>query len=101
MILCVQDGRIKVGDRIVAVGDEPVAGLSADKVQTHTNTRAPYALQAQADLMIHESSFYSGVQFDSQTSGHCQALHQPLQESLPLLLSTSPDISFISRLSPS
>lgn len=33
MILCVQDGRIKVGDRIVAVGNEPVAGLSVDKVQ--------------------------------------------------------------------
>lgn len=35
-----QDGRIKVGDRIVAVGDEPVAGLSVDKVQTHTKTQA-------------------------------------------------------------
>lgn len=31
-----QDGRIKVGDRIVAVGDEPVAGLSVKKVQAHT-----------------------------------------------------------------
>lgn len=30
-----QDGRIKVGDGIVAVGDEPVAGLSVKKVQTH------------------------------------------------------------------
>lgn len=28
-----QDGRIKVGDRVVAVADEPVAGLSADKVE--------------------------------------------------------------------
>ncbi|XP_067355389.1 multiple PDZ domain protein [Channa argus] len=27
-----KDGRIKAGDRIVAVGDEPVAGLSVDKV---------------------------------------------------------------------
>lgn len=36
--VCVQDGRIKVGDRIIAVGDEPVAGLSVDKVQTHTHT---------------------------------------------------------------
>ncbi|XP_033986149.1 LOW QUALITY PROTEIN: multiple PDZ domain protein [Trematomus bernacchii] len=27
-----KDGRIKVGDRIIAVGDEPVAGLSVDKV---------------------------------------------------------------------
>lgn len=31
--VCVQDGRIKVGDRVVAVADEPVAGLSADKVE--------------------------------------------------------------------
>lgn len=31
--MCVQDGRIKVGDRVVAVADEPVAGLSADKVE--------------------------------------------------------------------
>ncbi|KAF3687604.1 Multiple PDZ domain protein Multi-PDZ domain protein 1 [Channa argus] len=30
-----KDGRIKAGDRIVAVGDEPVAGLSVDKVKTH------------------------------------------------------------------
>ncbi|XP_051241227.1 multiple PDZ domain protein isoform X3 [Dicentrarchus labrax] len=29
-----KDGRIKVGDRIVAVGDEPVAGLSMDKVSS-------------------------------------------------------------------
>ncbi|XP_042285697.1 multiple PDZ domain protein [Thunnus maccoyii] len=29
-----KDGRIKVGDRIVAVGDEPVAGLSVDKVSS-------------------------------------------------------------------
>ena len=36
--VCVQDGRIKVGDRIIAVGDEPVAGLSVDKVGTHTHT---------------------------------------------------------------
>ncbi|XP_068615277.1 multiple PDZ domain protein-like [Brachionichthys hirsutus] len=27
-----QDGRVKVGDRIIAVGDEPVAGLSVDQV---------------------------------------------------------------------
>lgn len=27
---------MKVGDRIVAVGDEAVAGLSEEKVQTHT-----------------------------------------------------------------
>ncbi|KAF3852175.1 hypothetical protein F7725_005530 [Dissostichus mawsoni] len=27
-----KDGRINVGDRIIAVGDEPVAGLSVDKV---------------------------------------------------------------------
>lgn len=33
MILFVQDGRIKVGDRIVAVEDQPVAGLSVDEVQ--------------------------------------------------------------------
>ncbi|XP_062281697.1 multiple PDZ domain protein [Scomber scombrus] len=31
-IILPQDGRIKVGDRIIAVGDEPVAGLSLDKV---------------------------------------------------------------------
>ncbi|XP_036971893.1 multiple PDZ domain protein isoform X2 [Acanthopagrus latus] len=29
-----KDGRIKVGDRIIAVGDEPVAGLSVDKVSS-------------------------------------------------------------------
>ncbi|XP_049900116.1 multiple PDZ domain protein [Epinephelus moara] len=29
-----KDGRIKVGDRIIAVGDEPVAGLSMDKVSS-------------------------------------------------------------------
>lgn len=28
---------MKVGDRIVAVGDEPVSGLSVDKVQTGTH----------------------------------------------------------------
>lgn len=52
-----QDGRLKVGDRIIAVGDEPVAGLSADKVQTHTcaHTHTQYALQGQADLMIYDS----------------------------------------------
>lgn len=33
MILFVQDGRIKVGDRIVAVENQPVAGLSVDEVQ--------------------------------------------------------------------
>lgn len=33
-----QDGRIKVGDSVVAVADEPVAGLSADKVE---NTGGP------------------------------------------------------------
>ncbi|XP_070770237.1 multiple PDZ domain protein [Enoplosus armatus] len=33
-IILPQDGRIKVGDRIVAVGDEPVAGLSVDKVSS-------------------------------------------------------------------
>ncbi|KAM7419146.1 hypothetical protein PAMA_016323 [Pampus argenteus] len=30
-VILPQDGRIKVGDRIIAVGDEPVAGLSVDK----------------------------------------------------------------------
>lgn len=35
MWVCAQDGRIKVGDRVVAVADEPVAGLSADKVREH------------------------------------------------------------------
>lgn len=34
IILFVQDGRIKVGDRIVAVDDHPVAGLSVDEVQS-------------------------------------------------------------------
>ncbi|KAM4750064.1 multiple PDZ domain protein-like isoform 2-T3 [Anableps anableps] len=29
-----KDGRIKVGDRVVAVGDEPVAGLSVEKVSS-------------------------------------------------------------------
>ncbi|XP_070836711.1 multiple PDZ domain protein [Chaetodon trifascialis] len=29
-----KDGRVKVGDRIIAVGDEPVAGLSVDKVSS-------------------------------------------------------------------
>nr|XP_046268635.1 multiple PDZ domain protein [Scatophagus argus] len=29
-----KDGRIKVGDRLIAVGDEPVAGLSVDKVSS-------------------------------------------------------------------
>ncbi|XP_028301758.1 multiple PDZ domain protein-like [Gouania willdenowi] len=29
-----KDGRIKVGDRVLAVGDEPVAGLSVDKVSS-------------------------------------------------------------------
>ncbi|KAM9856979.1 LOW QUALITY PROTEIN: multiple PDZ domain protein [Aulostomus maculatus] len=29
-----KDGRIKVGDRIIAVGDEPVGGLSVDKVSS-------------------------------------------------------------------
>ncbi|KAF7655088.1 hypothetical protein LDENG_00060940, partial [Lucifuga dentata] len=29
-----KDGRIKVGDRIIAMGDEPVAGLSVDKVSS-------------------------------------------------------------------
>ncbi|XP_041641247.1 multiple PDZ domain protein [Cheilinus undulatus] len=29
-----KDGRIKVGDRIIAVGDEPVAGLAVDKVSS-------------------------------------------------------------------
>lgn len=33
MILFVQDGRVKVGDRIVAVENQPVAGLSVDEVQ--------------------------------------------------------------------
>ncbi|XP_070712653.1 multiple PDZ domain protein [Pempheris klunzingeri] len=33
-IILPQDGRIKVGDRIVAVGDEPVAGQSVDKVSS-------------------------------------------------------------------
>lgn len=33
MFVRVQDGRIKVGDRVVAVADELVAGLSADKVE--------------------------------------------------------------------
>lgn len=93
---CVQDGRIKVGDRVVAVADEPVAGLSADKVQTRPSARnAPYTLQGQANLMIYESSFYSGVRFDSQTSGHCQALHQPLQDSPSLLPSASSSVYFI------
>lgn len=32
MMLFVQDGRIKVGDRIVAVEDKPVTGLSVDEV---------------------------------------------------------------------
>ncbi len=36
--VCAQDGRIKVGDRIIAVGDEPVAGLLVDKVHTHTHS---------------------------------------------------------------
>ncbi len=35
-----QDGRIKVGDRIIAVGDEPVAGLSVEMVHTHTHTHS-------------------------------------------------------------
>ncbi|XP_032419189.1 multiple PDZ domain protein [Xiphophorus hellerii] len=29
-----QEGRIKVGDRVVAVGDEPIAGLSVEKVSS-------------------------------------------------------------------
>ncbi|XP_073322064.1 multiple PDZ domain protein [Pagrus major] len=33
-IILPQDGRIKVGDRIMTVGDEPVAGLSVDKVSS-------------------------------------------------------------------
>lgn len=33
MCVCVQDGRIKVGDKVVAVADDPVIGLSADKVE--------------------------------------------------------------------
>lgn len=49
MILRVQDGRIKVGDRIVAVGDEPVAGLSVDKVQTHTSSCTRSASQGQVN----------------------------------------------------
>lgn len=41
MWLCVQDGRIKVGDRVLAVADEPVAGLSADKVREHKRGEPP------------------------------------------------------------
>lgn len=60
--MCVQDGRIKVGDRIVAVADEPVAGLSADTVENtggSAGRAAPHrtALQGQTDSMIYESSF--------------------------------------------
>lgn len=33
--ISLQDGRIKVGDRVVAVGDESVAGLTVDKVKTN------------------------------------------------------------------
>lgn len=47
-----QDGRIKAGDRITAVGDEPVAGLSVDKVDTHTHIK--YSRQGQVDLMIYD-----------------------------------------------
>lgn len=40
MIVCVQDVRMKVGDQILAMGGELVAGLSVDKVQTHRDTCA-------------------------------------------------------------
>lgn len=32
-----QDGRIKVGDRILAVDDEPVVGAAIDKVCFHVS----------------------------------------------------------------
>uniref|UniRef100_M4ACC1 Multiple PDZ domain protein-like n=1 Tax=Xiphophorus maculatus TaxID=8083 RepID=M4ACC1_XIPMA len=33
-VILPQEGRIKVGDRVVAVGDEPIAGLSVEKVSS-------------------------------------------------------------------
>lgn len=54
MILSVQDGRMKVGDRIVAVEDQAVAGLSVDEVQP---TGSVCAVQGQADLTIYDPSF--------------------------------------------
>lgn len=50
---CLQDGRLKVGDRIVAVGDEPVAKLSVDKVKTlpHTHT-STHTVNVHFDAML-------------------------------------------------
>lgn len=62
MWVCVQDGRIKVGDRVLAVADEPLTGLSADKVGEHqrgpvgARRRRRRTPQGQTYSMIYESS---------------------------------------------
>ncbi|KAI4832668.1 hypothetical protein KUCAC02_015629 [Chaenocephalus aceratus] len=46
-----KDGRIKVGDRIIAVGDEPVAGLSVDKTSPTGCSDWPVSAPTTSDPM--------------------------------------------------
>lgn len=74
----------------------PVCGWGIKHTNSqHTHTQ--YALQA-LDLITCHLYVYSGVQFDGQTPGHCQALHQPLHTSLLLFHTPSPYVSLPSLL---
>lgn len=83
MILFVQDDRKKVGDRIVPVEDQPLAGLSVDEVQptggvVHTTWSMFRLIYWFVTCLF---SLPSCVQLDFQTSGCCQDLYQLLPES--------------------
>lgn len=75
------------------------SGRPVSESGKHVNKHAHYEFKGQADLMIYfcVPCVYSGVQFDSQTPCHCQALRLSLQGSLSLFL--APIIAFFALLS--